>query len=120
MVIAIPTVYFESLADWTSVYDILEVHPYLTVQQARLAHNFHKVQDVGMKATMLFNIVSSMVEHSKLTNDQFLFIAELVNFDENIRTNLVEAFNRVRKMRGSDILLQLGDLHGEFLSAEEL
>lgn len=112
MTIVIPAVYFESLTNWSSIYDIMEVHPYLTVQQARLACNFHKVHDVGRKATMLFNIVSSMVKHSKLTNDQYLFIAEFVNFDKNIRTDLVEAFNRVRTIRASDIVLQLGDLDG--------
>lgn len=111
MTIVIPKVYFDSLADWTSVYDIMDVYPYLTVQQARLANNFHKVDDVGMKATMLFNMISSMIEHSSLTKDQILFITELVNFNEDIRNDLVEAFNNVRKLRGSDIFLQLSNTH---------
>lgn len=119
MTIVIPRVYFDSLADWTSVYDIMEIHPYLTVQQARLAYNFHKVDDVGMKATMLFNMISSMIEHSSLTEGQILFITELVNFNEAIRDDLVGAFNNVRKLRGSDIFLQFSDVHSGSIDVAE-
>lgn len=90
------------------MYDILDVHPYLTIQQAKLIHNFHAVSDIGMKAAMLFNVINSMLEYqARLYNEQILLISELVNYDLHTRQSLCDAFECVRKSRGSDIQLIL-------------
>ena len=117
MTITISTDYFDSLVDWASVYDIIDVYPHLTMQQARLVHNFHAVEDIGMKAAMLFNIISSMIKHSELSDSQITFISELVNFDDRVRAELIAAFNHVSKVKGSDLLLQVG---GEHLNSANL
>lgn len=102
--------HIDSLADWSSVYDISDVHPYLTVQQARLIHNFHAVSDIGIKAAMLFNVINSMLEYqSHLSDEQILLISELVNYDLHTRQSLCDAFERVRKSRGSDIQLSFAE-----------
>ena len=107
-IIFVTDFHIDSLADWGSVYDILDVYPYLTIQQARLIHNFHAVSDIGMKAAMLFNVIDSMLEYqSSLSTEQILLISELVNYNLHTRQSLYDAFERVRKSRGSDIRLIL-------------
>lgn len=103
--------HIDSLADWSSVYDILDVHPYLTVQQAKLARNFHAASDIGIKAVMLFNMVESMLEFQpNLSSEQINFISELVNYNLHTRQSLYDAFENVRKSRGSDIQLSFAEM----------
>lgn len=109
MVITIIDFPFDSLANWKDPYDIKEVHPYLTMQECRLASNFHSMTHVEFKANALFGIVKSMVDSGELSEAQILFITELVNWDERIIDDLVAKFNKKAKSEKLDVRLELAE-----------
>lgn len=110
MLIKIPASCFDSLADWSSVDDIIDTHPYLTLQQARLACNFHSVNSLDAQASILFNIIDSMVKYSLISYNQVNFIAELAEFRPELKLELIDAVNRISKSKNTEICLELMQL----------
>lgn len=101
---------FDSLVNWTSVYDILDANPFLTYQESRIASNFHRYTDEGMKAHVLYTLVNSMFSKSSvLTEEQVVLVSELVNFDSDLKYGIVEAFNKISKKSGFMIVWSEGD-----------
>ena len=107
-IIEIPDFYIDSLTNWDDVYDVLEVHTFLTLQQAKVAHKFHIYSDIGMKAHVLYNLIDLMLKNSSaLSEQQFWLVVELINFDTNYREDLIASFNKIASQAQARFMLAI-------------
>lgn len=107
LVIQIPEFEFDSLINWKDPYDVKMVYPGLTMQECRLASNFHSFNKLDAKASSLLQIVQSMNDSSRLEDEQLLFITELINFNAPIRDTLIRLFNSKAKTHHVDVRLEM-------------
>lgn len=107
-IIEIPDFYIDSLTNWNDVYDILEVHKFLTLRQAMIAYRFHTYSDIGMKAHVLYNLIDLMLKNSSaLSEQQFWLVVELINFDMNHKEDLIASFNKIAPQAQARFILAI-------------
>lgn len=106
--IIIPDFQFDSLVGWTSVDDIMTIFPFLTPQEATLACRFQRFNSADIKAAVMFNIICSMYENcEELSDDQILFITELLNWNQELKNDIVEFINTLSASQSMNIVIEI-------------